>query len=556
MGTEATETDVLIAGAGPGGMALAIELGRRGLRAILIESQERAGRNPRAKTTNVRSMEHMRRWGLAAEVRAEAPLPLDYARDVVFATRLFGHPIHRFENALFMGPAGDQRFSEPSQWIPQYRLEDVLRRHIATLPSVTLRLGARLEAAHQDAGGVTAIVADVATGASQSVSARYLAGADGARSTTREIIGARMAGEHGFASFLSLVVHAPGLAEAHPQAPAIMYWLLNTDGPALMGPMDRGDLWFWIGPVAPDVRPDAAEARRRVVGSLGATFPFEIVTVDPWLAHRLMADKYRDRRMFLIGDACHLHPPFGGYGMNMGIGDAVDLGWKLAAVLQGWGGATLLDSYEIERRPVHRWTIDEAVENVGFFRDYFADGRLEADTADGVAARASLAAEVAAAKTREFRALGMVLGARYDGSPVIAADGRPAPRIDPLNYEPSAAPGGRAPHVWLGQGRSLFDAFGPGFTLLVTAGDGAGPEVAALVRTAATVGVPLVICAPGHAALPALYGARFALIRPDQHVAWRGDAAPADWSALLDLVCGRDAASSAPEIGQLRAAQG
>ena len=539
MTVQPTDTDVLIAGAGPSGLALAIELGRRGIRCVLLERQTRAGRNPRAKTTNVRSMEHVRRWGLAGEVRAEAPFPHAVTRDVVFATRLFGHPIHRFENALFMAQARDDRFAEASQWIPQYRLEDVLRRHLARLPAITLQTGAGLESASQDAGRVTARVRDTETGAVRTITARYLAGADGARSTTREIIGARMTGEHGFASFLGLVLHAPGLAAAHAQGPAIMYWLLNADGPAFMGPMDQGDLWFWIAPMAAGAEPDESEARRRVVSSLGRDFRFAIVNRDPWLAHKLIADKYCDGRMFLIGDACHLHPPFGGYGMNMGIGDAVDLGWKLAAVLQGWGGARLLDSYEIERRPVHRWTIDEAVENVGFFGRYLADGRLEENSDAGAAARAALAIEVGQAKEREFRSLGIVLGARYDGSPVIADDGSARLPVDSMHYRPSAVPGCRAPHAWLAPGHSLYDAFGEGFTLLVTDGGSAGPPIEALTRAAHDTGVPLTVAAPDHAALPGLYGARFALVRPDQHVAWRGNSAPGDWAALLSLVCGR-----------------
>ena len=532
-------TDVLIAGAGPAGLALAVELGLRGIRTTIIEQHDRIGRQPRAKTTNIRSMEHMRRWGLAAAIRARSPLPPDYRRDIVFATRLFGHPICKLEHALFMSPPRDDRYAEPSQWIPQYAVEEVLRERIAALPSVSLRFGVTLQGAQQSDDAVVATIGPAAATAPQTITARYLVGADGARSATREFIGARMTGDHGFASFLGLVVHAPGLAAAHPQTQAQMYLLVNSDGLAMLGPMDRGDMWFWMALVPPGTHADAAYARRRFIQSLGRDVPFEIVTADPWLAHRLVADKYRDRRIFLIGDACHLHPPFGGYGMNMGIGDAVDLGWKIAATIQRWGGPRLLEAYEVERRPVHQRTIDEAVENLGFFGRHIEGGKLEDDTPDGAAVRAALAPEILAAKTREFRALGMVLGHIYANSPIIVSDGTTPPAFDAMTYLPTATPGARAPHAWLSPQTSLFDTFGPGFTLLVTEGGPDQADVAALSKAAARLAIPLHIVAPAHPGLAALYGARFVLIRPDQHIAWRGATIGSQAALILNSVSGR-----------------
>jgi 2-polyprenyl-6-methoxyphenol hydroxylase-like FAD-dependent oxidoreductase len=535
--------DVLIAGGGPVGLALAVELGLRGATVLLTEKSERIGQQPRAKTTNIRSMEHMRRWGVADAIKARAPLPVDYPRDIRFATRLFGHPIARIEHALFMSPPRDDRYAEPSQWIPQYAVEEVLREKAASLPGVTLRFGTAVSGIAQSCDAVTATLIPGDGGASAAVSARYLVGADGARSPTREAIGARMTGDHGFTSFLGLVVKAPGLGAAVPLGEALMYLIINPDGAAMMGPMDHNDMWFWMQPTAAGVKVERDEAHRRFAASIGRAqgqeWPFEIVTMDPWLAHRLIADKYRDRRIFLAGDACHLHPPFGGYGMNMGLGDAVDLGWKLAAMLQGWGGPKLLESYEIERRPVHQRTIDEAVENLNFFGHHFARGDFESDTPEGQAARAAMAPDIIAAKTREFRALGIVLGQGYEGSPIVVPDGTSAPAFDPMTYLPSARPGQRAPHAWLSDTRSLYDTFGAGFTLLVPEAAANVDETTALTMAARRLGAPLAVVTTGHGGLGALYGARCALIRPDGHVAWRGDRMrPQDCDMIMRIVCG------------------
>jgi 2-polyprenyl-6-methoxyphenol hydroxylase-like FAD-dependent oxidoreductase len=532
-------TDVLIAGAGPAGLAMAIELGSRGIRTLLVEQNESVGNNPRAKTTNVRSMEHMRRWGIADKVKAQAPLPLDYPRNAVFATRLFGYPLGAIENALFMSPAGDERFSEPSQWIPQYKLEQVLRAHVSTLAPVTLLFKTRLEAAANAGDHVDVTLASVDGGASHTVRAKYLVGADGARSRIRSLIGAKLEGDHGLTTFMGAILRIPGLVGGHPQTKGFMYLLANASGPCMIGPMDEGDLWFWAAPVPPGSVQDEAETHRRVAAALGAERPFDILRMDPWQAHRLIADHYSKGRMYLIGDACHLHPPFGGYGMNMGIGDAVDLGWKMAAALQGWGGQTLLGSYEIERRPVHQRVINEAVENMSFFASYFEAGHLEQDTPEGVAARAGMSADMIATKQREFRGLGVMLGYDYAGSPVIIGDGTVPPPPHPLDYVPSATPGCRAPHVWLGPGRSLFDTFGPGFTLLVTEGDPTHPEVREFRVAAEASGIPLAVSLPRQSGLSELYGARFALIRPDHHVAWRGNELSLPAQVILDAVRGR-----------------
>lgn len=535
-------TDVLVAGAGPVGLALAIELGRRGVGCLVVERNDRVGLSPRAKTTNVRTREHLRRWGIADALRQASPIPPDYPPTVVFATRMNGHELARFENAFNGRRERNELYSEEAQWVPQYTLEEVLRRHASSLPGVHIQFDTELDGLEQDGEGVWAHLNDVRTGARRTVRCAYLVGADGARSRVREAIGARMEGTGAMARNYNIVFRAPDLARRHALGPAIMYWMVNPDVPALLGPMDDRDLWFFMATKLPgDIDPatvDPAELIRRGTGL--HDLAVEVVRTDPWVAHSLVADTYRQGRVFLAGDACHLHPPFGGFGMNMGVGDAVDLGWKLAATLQGWGGEALLDSYTAERRPVHERTINEAVTNYATVGNQLVRPALEDAGPQGDQARADAGAAVRASKEREFRTLGLVLGARYDNSPVVAADGTQPPPEQVGEYVPSACPGGRAPHAWLADGSSLFDHFGPGFTLLMTEGlaaDGAD-GVGALLDAASRHGVPMTLCAPGDPRLRSLYGARFALLRPDQHVAWRGDVLPDNPGPLLDRVTG------------------
>ena len=512
------QTEVLIVGAGPVGLALAIELGQRGVRCVVIEQHDRVGVAPRAKTTNVRTREHLRRWGIADKLRDASPLGVDYPANVVFATRLNGFELCRFENNSYCAPGKNPLYAEHGQWIPQYELEKVLKSHAESLPGVEIRFGRKLESFTQDEGGVRAELG------TETIESKYLVGADGSRSTVRERIGARMSGVT-LGRHCNAIFRAPGIARAHKLGPATMYWLVNRDAPSVTGPMDKGDIWYFGGNQPDGGKLEGEGAKALIRHATGLDLPIEILSNDEWVAHRLIADRYRDRRVFLAGDACHLHPPFGGYGMNMGIGDAVDLGWKIAAVLQGWGGARLLDSYEQERRPVHEYVMDEAVANHALLPRQMWRPGLEDATPAGASVRADIGAQIKAAKIREFSTLGVVKGYHYSGSPIVVGDGSAPPSRDFQNYLPSAHPGCIAPHAWLADGSSLYDHFGQGFTLLAT--DGAMPSIAA-------PSVPLKVVK--QAGLRDLYQARYALIRPDQHVAWRGDSLAPE---IFDRVTGR-----------------
>lgn len=538
------DVDVVIVGGGPVGLSAAIEMGHRGVRCQLVERNDRVGHSPRAKTTNVRSRTHMRRWGIADALRRASPMPPDYPTDIVFTTRMNGYPLGRFPLALNGSTRRNNLYPEEMQWVPQYVVEDVLRRHAATLPGIQLCFETEYVDFRQDEAGVDVRLRDARSGAIRSIRARYLVGADGARSAIRAGIGATMVGDDAFSRNFTVIFRSPDIAARHALGPAIMYWLVNEDAPSVIGPMEQGGLWFFIATKLPDGQDpttlDAATLIRKATGF--DDLEIEIVGTDLWLARRLIADRYSSGRVFLAGDACHLHPPFGGFGMNMGIGDAVDLGWKIAATLQGWGGARLLETYEIERRQVHERTVAEATANYAVTGNQLIRPCLEEDGPLGEATREEVSDIIAVTKIREFRTLGVVLGARYCNSPIVIADGTSPPADDAMVYVPSAHPGSLAPHLWLADGSSLYDHFGAGFTCLMTSED--AESAAQLARAAEALGIPLEVIRPADPRLSARYGAAMALIRPDQHVAWRGDALPEDVEGMLARVIGaQDAAS-------------
>ncbi|KAA9149571.1 2-polyprenyl-6-methoxyphenol hydroxylase [Amycolatopsis acidicola] len=485
-------TPVLIAGAGPSGLAVAIELGRAGIPCCLVEPRTTVTTDrPRAKTTSARTMELLRRWGLADQVRAAAPLPVSYSQDVVFCSRVTGHEITRFSHAFGMYDGRRDELAECGQQIPQPVVEAVLREAVRELPSVTFLTGQRLLSAKDGTGGVRAELSD------DVVEAGYLIGCDGAAGLTRDAIGARYEGSSGALPNLNITFTAPGLTEDLLCARAIHYWVLGADVGGIVGPMDLDGTWWAI---AQGVREGDPVALVRAL--LGRDLDVEVRATDPWSARMMLADSYRGERIFLVGDAAHLNPPWGGHGYNTSVGDAVNLGWKLAAVLQGWGGPALLDSYEPERRPVAEQTIAAASAQESRLARAFARADLDTDPA----ARAE-AAKALRAKEGEFHSLGLVLGYHYAASPLVTDDGSPVPEHDLLRYHGSGRPGMRLPHRWLPDGSSLYDHLGPGFTLL---GNG---NSAPLEREAARLGIPFTV-------LPT--GGESVLVRPDQHIAWRG----------------------------------
>jgi 2-polyprenyl-6-methoxyphenol hydroxylase-like FAD-dependent oxidoreductase len=522
---------VLIAGGGPSGLAAAIELGRAGIDCAVVEPRTSVGTDrPRAKTTSARTMELLRRWGLADRVRAAAPLPVAHAQDVVFCTRLTGREITRFPHAFALHTQRREEFAECGQQIPQPVVEQVLRAAVAELPSVRFLAGHRLVAAQDGPDGIRARVAGP-DGAVRLVEADYLVGCDGAGGVTRDVIGARYSGSSGALPNLNVTFRAPALTDERLCARAVHYWVLGAEVGGIVGRMDLDGTW-WAIAQGVDVDGTDVDPAALVRALVGDGIDVEVLATDPWTARMLLVDRYRGERVFLVGDAAHLNPPWGGHGYNTCVGDAVNLAWKLAAVLQGWAGPALLDSYEPERRPVARQTIADAGAQESRLAHAFTRADLDAGTPAGAAARAAVA-EALAVKRGEFHSLGLVLGYHYAGSPVVVDDGSPAPAHDPLAYHGSARPGTRLPHAWLPDGSSLYDHLHPtGFTLLRR---DARLDVTPFTAAAARHGIPLtVLDLPG---LRDAYGAPLLLVRPDQHIAWRGpDATGA--AAVLDVARG------------------
>ena len=526
------ETDVLVVGAGPSGLATAVELGTRGVRCVVVEPRvEVSADRPRAKTTSVRTMEHFRRWGLADRIRAAAPLPVSWSQDAVFCTSLLGAEITRFTDCFGLTPHRVPEHAESGQQIPQPVVELVLRAALRDLPSVTFLPGTTATALTETPSHVD--VAVTGPDGDRVVRARYVAGCDGPFGVTRSAIGARYQGSADSRQNLNIVFRAPGLGDKVPHGPAVHYWVINEQVPGVLGRLDLADTW-WAG--VPGVTETASPERlvELVRGLVGADVAAEVVATDYWTARMLLADRFGSERVFLVGDAAHLNPPWGGHGFNTGVGDAVNLGWKLAAVLAGWAGPGLLASYDVERRGVAERTVAVSADQLRRTPVDLAGPALALPGPAGAAARAEVAARIQEGKDSEFHSLGLVLGYHYADSPLVAAEDTPAPPDEAVRYRPTTRPGARLPHAWLPDGRSLFDRLGAGHTLL-RIGD-ADPEP--LVRAAAAAGLPLdLLDVTGQ--LPAAdYGANLVLVRPDQHVAWRGEGCPPNPDQLVDRVRG------------------
>ena len=529
---------VLIVGGGPVGLALAGDLGWRGIGCELVEQTDGAIVSPKMNEVNIRSMEFCRRWGIADTV-FNCPFPADHPLDVAFVTSLAGFELNRLPRPGRSGQQPGPESPHRMQACSQIWFDPTLREFAGSFPTVRLRHRCRLDDFEQTGAGVTARITDLATGQQETVEAEYLVGCDGAGSAVRRALGIDLVGEGTIGHPINLFFRAPDLIERCGKRPATFF--LGIDQTGLWGSLRIIDpvngLWrLMIDSTDGAVTPETVDRDFYLRRALGGDFEVEWVDVNIWRRRSALAGGYGRGRVWLAGDAVHQLSPTGGMGMNTGLGDAVDIGWKLAAVLNGWGGAGLLESYDRERRPVGGRAVRMAT---WFYKnsETFPKGsaRLDEDSAEGARLRREVGEQLMQAIGPEFRTVGLQLGYRYEDSPICLADGTPSPPDDPAEYTPSARPGSRAPHAWLRDGRSTLDLFGRGFTLLRFPG---APSGDAIEQAARTRGVPLETVELDVPEAAQLYERRMVLVRPDGHVAWRADAPPADAMALIDRVRG------------------
>ncbi|UGT61847.1 FAD-dependent monooxygenase [Nocardia asteroides] len=541
---------VLISGAGPVGMILALELSLHGVESTLVEQHPQTTRFPKMDLTNARSMELLARLGLDEEIRAAGVGPT-YSHDVVFCTSMTGREVGRWSYPSVDGmsewiAASNDGTTPARAWqrVTQIEVEKLLmRRCLADDNIEVLRPWRVTEVAH-DENGVRARIVSPVGGADHTIEADYLIGCDGAGSVVRRAMDLRMEGERGVITFCQVHFKSRDLATLHAHG---QFWhtFFVGGGVGAIIAQDERDTWtLQTSAITDGVRTEDIDKQQLLDKVCGKHLEVdEILQSSVWQANVLVADHYRLGRLFVAGDAAHEVIPTGGYGLNTGIADAVNLGWKLAAVLNGFGGDDLLDSYEAERRPVALLARDWSFRhlNVHVEAQQLIDPELiESDSAEGEAHRATLA-DYFAANTGEHESYGVEMGYRYH-SAVLADDDAGSSDPDVSTYTPTTVAGARAPHVRLADGTSLIDAFRDAFTLVSFVGSEVAGELSAV---AAEAGVPLEVLATDDAVARTVYERDLVLVRPDGHVAWRGNSLPEDVRALLLTITGRSSLAAA-----------
>jgi 2-polyprenyl-6-methoxyphenol hydroxylase-like FAD-dependent oxidoreductase len=545
--TETLETDVSIIGGGPVGLTLAMDLAGRGVRVTVIEQRER-GEPPSVKCNHVaaRSMELFRRLGVARKLRG-AGLPADYPNDAAWRTTMTGRelaripiPCRRDRYAATGGPDTWWPTPEPPHRINQIFLEPILFAHAEETPGATILNRVRFDRLAQDDAAVTAHGEQIDTGEQIAVRARYLVGCDGGGSAVRHQIGVPLTGDAIVQRTQSSYIRAPGLLDLLQTPPAWSNLSLNPRRSGNVFAIDGRETWLVHNYLRDDEEDfgvvDRDWAIRAILG-VGPDFRYEIISKEDWYGRRLVAERFRDRRVFLCGDAAHIWVPYGGYGMNAGIADAANLAWLLAAHLNGWGTADILDAYERERLPITEQVSHFAMDHAQAIAKQRrgVPPEIEEESPAGDAARAAIGKAAYDLNVQQYCAAGLNFGYYYDASPIIAYDGASHPPYSMGDFTPSTVPGCRTPHLWLHDGRSLYDALGPEYTLLRF---DPTVDVDRLMAAAADRGVPLQLLDVVSDEATSVYDTRLVLSRPDQHVAWRDHMQPADPFALIDRIRG------------------
>ena len=540
-------TPVLIVGAGPIGLTLAMDLASRGVESTVLELRH-DGEPPSVKSNHVsaRSMEIFRRVGVAAAVRT-AGLPDDYPHDVAYRTSATGIELTRILIPSRTGrkrgdPGPDTQWPtpEPPHRINQIYLEPILVTHAAAMPGVRLVNRIEVTGFAQTDDRVSIEARELGTGATRNFAASYLVGCDGGRSLVRKGIGSILVGDAVVQRVQSTYIRAPGLLSRFRHPPAWATFSLNPRRSGNVYAIDGRERWLvhnYLNDTEPDFESVDRDRSIRDILGVDDAFEYEILSREDWFGRRLVADRFRDRRVFICGDAAHLWVPYGGYGMNAGIADAADLAWLLAARLHGWGGDHILDAYAAERMPITEQVSRFAMNHAhAMAKERGAvPANIEMEGPEGDAIRAAVGRRAYDLNVQQYSSAGLNFGYFYDRSPLIVYDGETAPGYQMGSFTASTVPGCRTPWMKLPEGRSLYDAMGPDYALLRF---DPAIEVSPLVEAARLRGVPMRLLDIDLTSRPGAYRHALLLSRPDQHVAWRGDALPEEPLRLIDRIRG------------------
>lgn len=531
------ETPVLIVGGGPVGLSMSIELAWRGIDSVLIEQGDGTIEHPRTGLVAVRTMELFRRWGLAQRVR-ECGFPQDYELSMVFCTSLNGLLLDAEKYPSMRNAPTPPQTPEKKQRCPQLWLQPILTEAAMAQPRSKLLFKHRFDKLEQDDHGVTVSVTDLHTGTPMTIRGGYVIGCDGATSVVREQVGVKMEGNL-LSYSVNVLFRAPGLLDKHKMGQAERYLFVGPEGTwGNMTVVDGNEIWR-LTVLGSEEKMDLAnfDAEAWVRRAIGRDdVEFEVQSSIPWRRSEMLADRFYSGRVILVGDSTHTMSPTGGMGMNTGLQEVLDLGWKLEGLIKGWGGPSLLRSYNAERRPVAKRNIGFSTKNFRAWQDTPSPKAVCDLTPEGAAVRKALGQRLRESTRVEWESLGLQIGHRYEDSPICVPDGTPPTPDEYSEYIPTTRPGARAPHVWLKDGRSTLDLFGHGFVLMVLDA-GLRADADAFSRVFAAKSVPLRVEYVDQAEVAQVYERPLVLVRPDGHVAWRGTRVD-DAARIVEIVRG------------------